>query len=130
MKFAYTIIYVRDVKQTVAFYQAAFGLTERFVDDGGQYAEMETGPTALAFAANELAQSNLPHEVRLNDPTQPAAGIEIAFTTEDLPAAYERALAAGASGLASPQLKPWGQQVAYVRDLNGVLVELASPMPA
>jgi hypothetical protein len=27
---------------------------------------------------------------------------------------------------AEPVTKPWGQTLAYVRDLNGVLVELAS----
>jgi hypothetical protein len=25
-------------------------------------------------------------------------------------------------------VKPWGQTVAYLRDINGVLVELATPM--
>jgi hypothetical protein len=27
----------------------------------------------------------------------------------------------------APQTKPWGQDVAYVRDLDGNLIELASP---
>jgi hypothetical protein len=30
--------------------------------------------------------------------------------------------------IASPELKPWGQTVAYVRDFNGILVEIASDM--
>ncbi|MCB0164681.1 MAG: VOC family protein [Anaerolineae bacterium] len=128
MKFAYTIIYVQNVAQVVAFYEQAFGLQQRFVHESGQYAEMETGATTLAFALNELAHSNLPGGFRENDPSQPPAGIEIAFTTEDVPAAYQRAVAAGATGLAEPKTKPWGQVVAYVRDLDGVLIEIGTPM--
>jgi lactoylglutathione lyase len=26
-------------------------------------------------------------------------------------------------------MKPWGQKVSYVRDLNGCLVEVCSPVP-
>ena len=60
MKFAYTILYVNDVVQSVAFYEKAFGVTQRFIDETHQYAEIETGETTLAFACNDLAQSNLP----------------------------------------------------------------------
>ena len=44
MKLGYTILYVSDVEKTVAFYEAAFGLTRRFIHEGG-YAEMDTGET-------------------------------------------------------------------------------------
>ena len=33
-----------------------------------------------------------------------------------------------AIALAKPKKKPWGQMVSYVRDLNGVIVELCSPV--
>lgn len=49
MKLGYVILYVADVGQTVDFYEAAFGLKRRFVHESGQYAELETGATALAF---------------------------------------------------------------------------------
>src|SRR5215472_6973224 len=57
MKLGYVIIYVPDVAATVAFYERAFGVTRRFAHESGQYAEMETGATALAFAAEELVSS-------------------------------------------------------------------------
>ena len=44
------IIYVPDVTAAVEFYERAFGLARRFVHDSGEYAEMETGATALGFA--------------------------------------------------------------------------------
>ena len=39
-----------------------------------------------------------------------------------------KAVAEGAISHVEPQVKPWGQTVAYVRDLNGFLVELCSAM--
>jgi lactoylglutathione lyase len=128
MKFAYTIAYVRDVESSVAFYEQAFGLQRRFVDESGQYAEMETGETTLAFASDELGASNLPGGFRRNDPTELPAGVEIAFVTEDVDAAFRSVLEAGATNVVEPKTKPWGQIVAYVRDPDGVLVELGSHM--
>ncbi len=128
MRFAYTIAYVRDVQRSVAFYEQAFGLKRRFIDESGQYAEMETGETTLAFASNELGASNLPDGFRRNDLTEPPAGVEIAFITEDVEAAFRSVLEAGATRVAEPKPKPWGQIVAYVRDLDGVLVEIGSQM--
>jgi predicted enzyme related to lactoylglutathione lyase len=128
MRFAYTIAYVRDVESSVAFYEQAFGLQRRFVDESGQYAEMETGETTLAFASDELGASNLPGGFRRNDPAELPAGLEIAFVTEDVDAAFRSVLEAGATNVAEPKTKPWGQIVAYVRDPDGVLVELGSRM--
>ena len=128
MRFGYAIAYVREVKKSVAFYERAFGLKRRFVDESGQYAEMQTGETTLAFASNELGHSNLPGGFRENDPAEPPAGVEIAFVAEDVGAAFRSALEAGATKVAEPKTKPWGQAVAYVRDPDGVLVEIGSEM--
>jgi lactoylglutathione lyase len=128
MKFSYTILYVKDVAQAVAFYQQAFGLTPRFIHESGQYGEMETDTTTLAFAANELAQSNLPQGFQASDRSHLPVGIEIGFVTEDVATDFARAIAAGAEIVVEPKVKPWGQTVAYVRDLDGVLVSINSPM--
>jgi uncharacterized glyoxalase superfamily protein PhnB len=54
--------------------------------------------------------------------------VEVAFVTDDVEAAFAGAVKAGAVPVAQPKHKPWGQLVAYVRDLNGFLVEICSPM--
>ncbi len=122
MRLGYVIIYVPDVAATMAFYEAAFGLERRFVHESG-YGEMETGGTALAFAAEALAQAN-GTSFRPIRPDEPAPGLEIALVSDDPQATFDRAVAAGAQPVQPPQEKPWGQVVGYVRDLNGVLVEL------
>ena len=125
MRLGYVILYVPDVSAAVGFYERAFGLAQRFVHESGHYAEMETGATALAFAAEELVSATC-HSFQPNRADQAPAGAEIALVTEDVNAAFDKAVAAGAVGFVSPHQKPWGQTVAYVRDANGFLVELCS----
>lgn len=127
MKFGYTLLYVKDVPRSVAFYEDAFGIGRRFVHEAGMYAEMDTGGTTLAFVANGLAKSNLPCGFQENDPSRPPGGFEIAFITHEVQAAYDRALAAGAAAISPPAAKPWGQIVAFVRDKDGITVELCTP---
>lgn len=125
MNFGYTIIYVEDVKKTVSFYETAFSLKRRFIDESAQYAEMETGQTTLAFASHELAKKNVPSGIQMQVPHGLPGPVEIVFTTHDVSAAFSRAVEAGAVMVSEPQKKPWGQSVAYVRDLDGNLVEIA-----
>ena len=127
MQFGYAILYVEDVLQTIAFYEAAFGLQRRFVHEAGDFGELETGTTALAFSSLRLMT-----ELGKNPQRTSAAApnFEIAFTTPDVPAAVDRAVAAGARLVQAPEQMPWGQTVAYVADLNGALVELCTPMGA
>ena len=127
MKLGYTIVYVPDVQASVEFFERAFGLKRRFIHESG-YGEMETGSTALAFAAHELGASNLPGGyVRASDSEQPL-GMEIALVTEDVALAHARAVAQGAVSVKEPVVKPWGQTVSYVRCPDGTLVEICSPV--
>ncbi len=127
-KFSYTILYVRNVAQSVAFYEQAFGLKQKFIDESGQYAEMETETTTLAFAANDLAKSNLPQGFQENSRSSLPTGMEVGFVTDDVAAVFEIAIETGADIVVEPKVKPWGQTVAYVRDLDGILVSINSPM--
>ena len=128
MKLGYTIVYVPDVEASLGFFERAFGLTRRFLHESGTYGELDTGETALAFAAHELGDGNFPGgHVAAHDSTQPL-GFELAFVTDDVAGAHRQALAAGARELAPPQQKPWGQTVSYVRCPDGVLVELCTPV--
>lgn len=126
MKFGYTIIYVADVAATVEFYERAFDLKRRFVHESGQYAEMETGATVLAFTGDELASQSVTPDYIPNKPESHPGGFEIAFTAEDVPASFAKAVNAGAAVVKEPATKPWGQTVGYVRDLNGIIVEIGT----
>jgi lactoylglutathione lyase len=128
MNFGYTIIYVDDVPAVLKFYEQAFGLATRFLHESNGYGELETGATTLSFAAHEVAEQNLPDGYTRVTSSGKPFGVEIGFTTDDVPAAYHKALAAGATPIAEPKTKPWGQVVSYVRSIEGTLVEICSPM--
>lgn len=127
MKLGYTIIYVSDVLATIDFYQRAFSLNLKFLHESNQYGEMETGETILAFAAEALAHMN-DLQIRPNRVHEVPSGFELAFVTNDVDEAFEIAIKEGAKQIAPPAKKPWGQIVAYVSDMNGVLVEICEPM--
>ncbi len=127
MKLGYTIIYVENVVKTIEFYQKAFGIKLRFLHESNEYAEMETGETTLSFASNSMAERN-GFAIRENSAKDIAAGFEIAFVTDNPKENYAKAIKNGAFPISEPTKKPWGQVVSYVRDLNGVLVEICSPV--
>ena len=128
MKFAYTIIYVPDVAASLSFFENAFGMSRKFLHESGMYGELNTGETTLAFAAHEMGDMNFPAgHVAAHTSSQPL-GMEIAFVSDDVSAAHAKAVAAGATELATPTKKPWGQVVSYVRCPDGSLVELCSPI--
>ena len=125
MQFGYTILYVEVVPKTIAFYEAAFGFARRFVHEAGDYGELDTGATALAFSSLRLMAELGKNPQRAS---ADAPSFEIAFTTADVAAAVQRAVNAGARLVQAPEQMPWGQTVAYVQDLNGFWVELCTPM--
>ena len=126
----YVVLYVKDVAATLAFYEEAFGLSRRFFNDdhGKAYGELETGTARLAFYSFELARTQIKEFVTAPSDEAPL-GFEIALVTPDVPALYARALKAGATAVIAPETKPWGQTVACLRDKDGHLVELCTPLP-
>jgi len=131
MKFGYTILYVDDVEATLKFYETAFGLKQKMIhktEDGNAYGELATGDTTLSFAAWKFTSSHFPIPVQDGGLGNHPPAVEIALVTDNVQASYDRATKAGAIPLQPPVDKPWGQTVSYVRDNNGFLVEICSPV--
>ena len=131
MRLGYVFIWVDDVPAAVEFYETAFGFRRGLLTDAGaagHYAELETGETTLAIADTREAATLL-KRYRPNDPTEPGA-FQLSVVTDDVPAAYQAALDAGARVLAGsePKTMPWGQTIARVVAPHGVFVSVASPM--
>jgi uncharacterized glyoxalase superfamily protein PhnB len=129
MKLGYTLFYVSDVETTLEFFETAFGLERKFLSVEGDkgYGELNTGGTTLGFVSYAQARS-VGIDFVEPEPDGPAHAVEIGFVTDDVSAAYEKAVQHGATPVAPPAEKPWGQTVSYVRDKNGILVEICSEM--
>lgn len=129
---SYVIFTVENVRTSVDFYTNAFGFQQKMVTPEGDYGELDTGNTTLAFVANGLAHANLDEAggfAELDASEPPIAG-SVTFVTTELQAVVQRAIGAGATNYVKPVDKPWGQTVSYLRDPNGILVEIATPVPA
>jgi lactoylglutathione lyase len=112
------------------FFKQAFGVQQKFLHESGDYGELNTGETTLAFASHALGKLNFRDgHVHASDSKQPL-GMEIALVTEEVHAAHRTAIAHGATELSAPARKPWGQVVSYARAPDGTLVELCSPVGA
>ncbi len=127
MKLGYVLLYVDDVEKTMSFYEKAFGLKMGFLHDAKEYGEMVTGDTKLGFVKHSLVETHGFKYDKVTLRTNPPPN-EIAFTTPNVKDAFLQALSCGAVELSGPATKPWGQTVALVRDMNGFIVEISSPM--
>jgi uncharacterized glyoxalase superfamily protein PhnB len=128
MKYGYTILYVESVKETIEFYKKAFGFQEKFVTPENDYGELISGETTIAFASIELGKSNFRKEFVTIDGTEKPFGAEMAFVTENIESDFKKALKMGATEFEPLTEKPWGQKVGYVRDNNGFLIEICTPI--
>lgn len=125
MKLGYIILYVADVPDTMAFYERAFGLERGFLHDSGDYGEMRSGETRLAFSSIGLMTS-IGKPVATEPPARPS--FEIAFETDDVAGALARAVAAGAKTISEAMRMDWGQTIAYVRAPEGTMIEICTPV--
>ncbi len=127
LKFKYTILYVENVADSLRFFDNAFGFKQAMLHESGDYGELDTGSTTLAFSSLKLMTDIGKSPGRAN-PAHPI--FEIAFETDDVPAALAKALQAGATLVQDTEEMPWGQTTAYVADSNGFLIEICTPVRA
>jgi uncharacterized glyoxalase superfamily protein PhnB len=80
----------------------------------------------LMFAAHSTGTLFMPSYQRPAN-GQPS-GVEIAFYTNDVAAAFAKAVAEGAAVVAEPKTMSWGQTVAYVRAIEGTFIGICTPM--
>ena len=129
VKFGYTILYVEDVEKTITFYENAFGFSRKFITPDNDYGELSTGETTISFASKKQASQNLPEGfIESSLENQPFA-IELGFITDNVGELVQMATSFGAVLVTEPKQKPWGQIVAYIRDLNGFLIEICTAIP-
>ena len=128
VRYGGTAVYVEDVSAALAFYERSFGFKTRFFDPSLEYGELETqGGSVVAFASHKTGAFLMSDRYVRPEAGRPA-GVELAFFAGDVSAAFARAVAAGATPLSEPKVMPWGATVAYLRDPEGVIIGLSTPI--
>jgi lactoylglutathione lyase len=123
----WVIVYVPDVEAALEFYERAFGLRRTFVDASSSFGQLETGSTALAFASEARASSELGDFQRASLIADPC-NVELCLVFDDVDEAFRHAVDSGCVPLAEPERQPYGQTTSFVRDPFGTLVNIASPL--
>ncbi|PIF46960.1 putative glyoxalase superfamily protein PhnB [Chryseobacterium sp. 52] len=126
IKFKYVILYVEDVEKSMNFYQNTFDTPIKFITPEKDYGEVLTGETSLSFASVSLANSNIKRGFLSSKAEEKPFGIELGFTTDDVETLVQKAVKNGAVLYEDITIKPWGQKVAYIKDLNNYLVEICT----
>lgn len=128
MKYAYTILYVKNVTETIQFYEKAFGFSRKFITPENDYGELISGETTIAFASIKLGNSNFKKGFEKISNSEKPFGVELAFISENIEKDFQDAIAFGATEFEPLIEKPWGQKVGYVLDNNGFLIEICTPI--
>ncbi len=89
---------------------------------------MISGQTTIAFASLDLGNSNFKNGFKKIDINEKPFGIEMAFTSENIESDFQNAINSGATEYEPIIEKPWGQKVGYLRDNNGFLIEVCTPI--
>ncbi|CCQ11491.1 glyoxalase family protein superfamily protein [Pseudoalteromonas luteoviolacea B = ATCC 29581] len=119
------IIYVDNVPEVLDFYYQAFGLATIMLSEMGDYGELDTGEIVVGFATHPLAQSQFKQNYIRSHPKQPALGFELMLQSDNVLAAYDKAVQAGAEPFSPPITKGTCSK-AYVRAIEGTLIALTS----
>ncbi|GFQ06667.1 hypothetical protein PHJA_002810700 [Phtheirospermum japonicum] len=125
-QYAYTVVYVKDVVKSIAFYAKAFGYHVRRLDESHRWGELESGQTTIAFTPAKQHETDLTGKVQVPHSDRERNPVEVCFDYSDVDAAYKRAVENGAVGVSEPEDKEWGQKVGYVRDIDGIVIRMGS----
>lgn len=128
VKLGYTILYVNDVSKSIEFYELSFGFERKFITPENDYGELLTGETTISFVSKDLANSNLKNGFIESSQLEKPFGIELALVTDNVQEVIGKALTHGAIETEPPIQKPWGQTVGYIRDIDGFLLEICTPI--
>ena len=126
-KFGYTVVYIKDVEATINWYQQVFGLGLKFINPEKTYAELLTGDTTLVFANDDFQRQNYPTFLENKSGKEPA-GLNLSFITDTVEEIFSKAVNQGATLIKNVETKPWGQKEGWLRDINGILVTIVSPL--
>ena len=117
-------LYTGDIERAVAFYGGVLGFTETFrtpTEGVPSHVELALDGFTLGLGTVEAA-----HPVHGVDASPGAPAMAVVVWCDDVDAAYQRLIAAGAPGLIEPHDVGNGNRTALVRDPDGNLLEIVA----
>jgi catechol 2,3-dioxygenase-like lactoylglutathione lyase family enzyme len=125
MKLSHVTFYVTDVPKSLKFYEEMLGIKTKFTNDTGKYAELDTGSVTIGFVDHSYAEKM---GIDYLQNSQKLLPFNIGFTVQDVDKAFEKAIKCGAHQVLPPADQSWGQRTAFIKDCNGITVELCTAL--
>ncbi len=124
MRRAFPVIYTRDVRGAVNFYEGLLGFQK-------QYQFPPDGEPGYVGLRRDEADLGIVHESSPQQMIGKSMGdgprFELFVYVDDVDASIESMRGAGVPVLREPEDMPWGERVAFVSDPDGNPVTLAAP---
>lgn len=131
MKFSGVRLLVKDFDQSFRFYTEKLGLKVTWGELGGEYASFDIGAgadTLSIFPSDYMAQAVGNSDLEL--PVNCREKVAIILAVDSVDKSYEELLAKGVEFINKPvDMGGWGMRVVHLRDNEGNLIELYSPLP-
>ncbi len=118
-RFSYSILFVRDMSKSVAFYRDRIGLTVRF--ESPDWSEFETEGCTLAL--HKAAEGSAPP---VEDGKIPAGHMHTGFTVDDIDAFAAGMKAAGVAEMRAVRKEDFGGRMGVWLDPDGIPVSVMS----
>ena len=115
MPLQHAALFVADLQATLRFYAEVLDLHATMVDASGKDVEL----AGLASVQHDLAEVTIPVGYLAASPGAKTLGVMLSFAVADLESTYEKVLIQGGQKVTAPE-----NDTAYVRDVNGILLEL------
>jgi catechol 2,3-dioxygenase-like lactoylglutathione lyase family enzyme len=116
-------IIVGDVAATTRFYVDVIGLAVTVQLDW--FASVNVGATGYEISFVQRGHESIPEGFRWQEPS----GLALGLMVEDAAAEEKRLRDAGAEIVTPVVDEVYGQRHFYVRDINGVLLDIIEPIP-
>jgi catechol 2,3-dioxygenase-like lactoylglutathione lyase family enzyme len=121
MRIQYAMVFVSDMKRSVAFYRDSLGLALRF--ETPEWTEFATDGATLALHATAApASGETPHPI-------PAGTCRVGFRVPDLDVFHRKALAAGVRCTQEPK-DVFGSRIAQYADPDGTVFSVGEERPS
>ncbi|HVX14690.1 MAG TPA: VOC family protein [Pirellulales bacterium] len=119
-KFSYSVVFVSNMKRSIAFYRDIIGLPLRFESE--EWTEFDTPGTTLALHHSETPAT--PESGDVNRVGQ----CHLSFTVDDIDAFHKHLVAKGVACVRPPQEEAYGRKLAKYADLDGLPFTVSQPM--
>lgn len=122
MKRAFTNLLSDDVKQSAQFYESLLGLKRHF-DSDWFVILVHDELNGFEFGILQKTHEIVPAAIR-NSPS----GLIVTFVVDDCESVFAKATQSGADILQPPTDMPYGQRRLLLRDPDGTVVDISSPI--